>query len=98
MKILIVLLVLLFWAQGFKVHTTSAQYVKVLFSKAPNLGFSNYTDPSVTEDQLRTIINFIKAASGFHKDDVLANIKYLKDNLDKLYTEDGTSFFILIQT
>lgn len=90
MKIFLILLVLLFSAQAFKLQKTSTHWAKPIVPRSPSLGFSNYTDPSVSDDQLRTIINFVKAASGFYKDDVLANIKYLKENLEKLYAEEGT--------
>lgn len=78
MKTFILFLVLLFTAYTFKLQQNCPLWNKAALDRPPNLGFSNYTDPSVSNDQLRTIINFINAAAGFYKDDVLANIKYIK--------------------
>lgn len=46
---------------------------------------------------INQFINFVNAASGFFKNDIPANLKYIKENMDRLYGDDQKSFFIFIQ-
>jgi len=47
---------------------------------------------------INTFVNFANSASGFYKDDVAANAKYIKEQMDKKYGDAGQNFFVLIQT
>lgn len=46
---------------------------------------------------LNQFINFANAASGFFKNDIFANLKYIKENMDRIYGNDQKSFFVFIQ-
>lgn len=67
-------------------------------SKPNNLGFGNYTDVGVPPSFVADAVNIINGASGFYKNDVEANIKYIKTNLDRLYGDGITNFNVYIQT
>ena len=57
----------------------------VASSSNSNLGFNNYTGPGITQAMLTSFTNFANGGSSFFKDDVAANAKYIKQQMDKLY-------------
>ena len=67
-------------------------------SSRSNLGFNDFTGRGVTSQMLTSFTNFANSASSFYKDDVAANTKYIKEQMDKLYGDASQNFFVLIQT
>ena len=63
-----------------------------------NLGFNDLTGPGATQAMIISLTNFANSASSFFKDDVAANAKYIKVQMDKTYGDDSLNFFVLIQT
>ena len=47
---------------------------------------------------ITALTNFANSASSFYKDDVAANTKYIKEQMDKQFGDAGQNFFVLIQT
>ena len=94
MKTLLVVICVLALTQAFQFRPTDAFPV----SKPNNLRFGNYTGQGVSSEMRSQIVNIINGASGFYKDDVAANIKYIKSNLDDLYGSGTANFFVYIQT
>lgn len=94
MKTLLVVICALALTQAFQLNTKDALPI----AKPTNLRFGNYTGQGVSSEMLAQIVNIINGASGFYKDDVNANIKYIKSNLDQLYGSGTANFFVYIQT
>ena len=67
-------------------------------SSSSNLGFDNYTGPGITQDMITSLTNFANGASSFFKNNVAANAKYIKEQMDKVYGDDSFNFFVFIQT
>ena len=70
----------------------------VASSSSTNFGFNDFTGRGVTQAMLTSLTNFANSASSFFKDDVAANAKYIKEQMDKVYGDDSFNFFVLIQT
>ena len=47
---------------------------------------------------ITALTNFANSASSFYKDDVAANVKYIKEQMDKKFGDASQNFFVLIQT
>lgn len=62
------------------------------------LQFNNFTGAGVRQEHITSFINFANSASAFYKDDVQANARYIKEQMDNLYGAPGLNFFVAIQT
>jgi hypothetical protein len=60
--------------------------------------FNNYSGAGVRQEQITAFTNFANSASSFYKDDVTANARYIKEQMDSQFGSEGQNFFVVIQT
>jgi hypothetical protein len=60
--------------------------------------FNNFTGAGVKQEHITAFTNFANSASAFYKDDLEANAKYIKDQMDTQFGVEGQNFFVVIQT
>jgi hypothetical protein len=60
--------------------------------------FNNYSGAGVRQEQITAFTNFANSASSFYKDDVSANARYIKEQMDAKFGSEGQNFFVVIQT
>jgi len=88
MKTLILVLCALALTQAFRIDQIPIFAGQKLQAKPKGLTFSNYIGQGVSDKLLDDMVNFINAASGFYKDDVIKNAQYIKSKLDKTYGDN----------
>lgn len=62
------------------------------------LKFNNFTGAGVRQEHITAFTNFANSASAFYKDDVEANARYIKEQMDAQFGIAGQNFFVMIQT
>lgn len=98
MKSIVLVLCALALTQAFRMDAPANFPGQTTVSKPKSLTFTNYTGPGVTDDFLTDLVNFINAASGFYRDDVVKNLEYIKTKLDATYGDSEQNFFVYVQT
>ena len=90
------LLITLLLTLGYSL--THHQVLGTVSSAATSNGFSDFTGTAATPEMITSFTNFINTASSFYKDDVEANVQYIKEQLDGQYGTEDNNFFVIIQT
>lgn len=62
------------------------------------LQFNNFSGAGVRNEHITAFTNYANSASAFYKDDVEANAKYIKEQMDEQFGAPNLNFFVVIQT
>ena len=90
-----IFLVLAITATVFAVTIEEKQLVQISTSKSV-LRFNNYSGTGLTPAHIGNFTNFANSASSFYKDDLEANARYIKEQMDSLFGAPGQNFFVAI--
>ena len=90
-----IFLVLAITATVFAVTIEEKQLVQISTSKSV-LRFNNYSGAGITPAHIGNFTNFANSASSFYKDDLEANARYIKEQMDSLFGAPGQNFFVAI--
>lgn len=91
-------LLILAVAAKFLVFTIKQSETTELFTSRKPLQFDNFTGIGVRQEHITAFTNFANSASAFYKEDVEANARYIKEQMDVLFGVPGRNFLVMIQT